>query len=136
MSLKNDRGESIAGEESATYVNYYYSSIGRTLANAFTGNGPVSVERGLPLDRPRLNLSLIDDAHALKLIGKIKSNKSSCVKHVKTMVVKDVLRSKPMLLTRLVNASISHKSFPPAQKVACVTPLPKGGHLSRVFVLY
>ena len=84
------------------------------------------------LDRPSFDLANIDVIKATKLAGKLKTNKSSCIKHVRSNVVKDFLLAKPDLLVRLVNTSIEHCEFPDSLKTASVTPLPKTGDCKKV----
>ena len=132
IGLKDDNDVRICDAQTASYINDYYVEIGARLAAAFQGNGNLNVNLlVVPVDTV-FSLKSLDMASTVKLIGTIKTSKSSGIDHIRANVIKDVLIAKPVLLRCIVNLSLLSGSLPDVFKCACVIPLPKSGDLSRV----
>ena len=113
LSLKDDNNVKIDSNKTADFVNTYYVSIGRILADAFVVNQPPSVDDDIiEINRPNFILRPIDLDMAKKLIGGLKVGKSSSIPNIRSVVIRDVLKTKPELLCKLVNSSIDNAFLP------------------------
>ena len=86
---QNDAGVFVCDKDLPDYVNTYYSEIGMKLAAVFVNvvMPEALVEMDVYLTRPRLKLGILDLGQIVKLVRKIKVNKSSCVSNIKSTLI-------------------------------------------------
>ena len=135
LCLKNNAGELIEPSVTADYVNGYFTSIGSRLAeNLDHLPGTVNIDDLFEADTSDdpFDLSPCNDFTSEYLAKDIDPKKSSSVKDIRSIVIKDVLVDKPCILTHMINCSIQSSVVPRIWKQGLVTPLPKSGDLSKV----
>ena len=72
------------------------------------------------------------DSQVKKLVRKMKTDKSSSIRHIRTQVLKDCFTSLPQVAVAIINSTISLKKVPDVWKTGTVVPLPKAGQSTDV----
>ena len=131
FNLVDSNSMALSNDVASTYVNNYFSTIGRTLAveigdltpneNAFL-NG-LQFTNFLLLDRLNLDAFTIDEV--ISEIKNINIYKSSGITNISSRILKDVWQIHPELLQHFLNKSIYNGTFPKAWKHGTVIPIPK-----------
>ena len=67
--------------------------------------------------------------NVIKMTSKINPGKSSGIKDLRSLVIKDTLKAVPMIGQHLINLTITTSTIPTAWKSGNVIPLPKSGNL-------
>ena len=98
ISLTDDNDDKIPSHLTAEFINDFYGSIGVTLAAAFTNNAPPALARAAPPIEEHMTPSRSTEEQVVKLLKKIDLTKSSGVKNIKTVALKDGLLSVPNVM--------------------------------------
>ena len=110
----------------------FFSGIGEKLASDLNVPLP-NIDN---TDRFHEGTDLLSNLFTLEeivnVIKRINIKKTSSVKDVKSMVLKDAFMAIPDKMLILFNSSIIHQIFPSAWKNATITPLPKKGDSTSV----
>ena len=146
LKLFNDQTDQpIPFEQTAQYINNFFSQIGQSLANAIAstpmnlnavhGRGQNAycddnlIREPIP-DKCSLPLMTLD--YLKKEIKQICMYKSSGLADLSSRIFKDFALLKPDVLLYVMNYSITHSVFPSAWKHALVTPIPKVPNANKV----
>ena len=123
----NDKRD-IPNEETANYINDYFVQIGPKLAQQYDLEWNFNGERAdIVLDDIETNLEEI-----IKLCREININKSSCIEHLCSEILRDAFLAVPEILMEIFNLSFELSDIPNAWKIAKVTPLQKSGGSKEV----
>ena len=115
-------------EQTATYINNFFSTIGPNLAKKFKDPW---IYEGSENEATLDNMSTTID-EVIKLCKEIDVNKSSAMENLPSKVIKDAFLAIPEIITKLMNLSLSSGSFPFSWKIANIIPIPKNGDSSDV----
>ena len=120
--------QKIMTEETADYINNFFVNIGPKLAERYDMNWDFDGTKSeVILDDIRTNLDEI-----IKLCREININKSSCIEHLSSEILRDAFLAVPEILMELFNLSFELSEIPKEWKIAKVTPLPKSGNSKNV----
>ena len=131
---KGLEGEKVDEDQTADFVNSFFSGIGPKLAVnhnepwEFFGENPA----GLGADRTECPNFTTEYGEVLKLCKDIKISKSSGFEDISTKVFKDAFRVLVPQLVYLFNLSFRECVFPDRWKQATIVPLHKGGDKTEV----
>ena len=124
-------GQPVECAQTADFDNYYYVTIGRSLAANFDlANAEV-----FDIDRAAAVFTFHDCTPVFAKKPSFNINKMGKVRGSMTfryIVLKYALLCKPELLSHIIDNSIHGSSLPDSLKTGCVVPLPKTGALSDV----
>ena len=132
ITLTDDHNDKIPAHLTAEFINDFYSSIGVTLAAAFTNNAPAAFVQAAPPPDEHMTASRSTEEQVVKLLKKIDTTKSSGVRNIKSVALKDCLLSVPNITTKMYNSSIDTRMFPKCWRLGRIIPLPKAGDPSKV----
>ena len=129
INLRNkNTGEAINKEDTSSFINEYFSTIGSNLAQLF--NTPWSYDGDF--QENTMTSLTADPAEVLKLCREIKPFKSSSIHQLSSKVLKDAFLVISTQLTHLFNLIFTTGVYPDIWKRANVIPLFKGGDLTNV----
>ena len=141
LNLVNEQnGQKIPYDQTANYINHFFTQVGPTLANAIsqTNSNPIvhpppnqnnEIPVILPTDCTLHPMSLED---LLKHVEHISIYKSSGLADISSRLLKDFAILRPNVLLYIINFSIHKSVFPQAWKHALVTPIPKVPNANKV----
>ena len=128
FELFDDDLGTIPENNTADYINKFFTNIGPKLAGKFNGDWSTDTEKSnIILDDIRTNIEEVT-----KLCKVININKSSSIPNISSEVLRDAFLAIPGILTNLFNISFEMAEIPNDWKVAKVTPLPKAGNSKSV----
>ena len=121
-------GIDIDENDTAQYINDFFVNIGPNLASKcdqpwrFDGNPcPNNID------------SIFTDVDEIIILCKdINVNKSSCIEHLSSEIIRDAFLAVPEKIVELFNLSFALAEIPSEWKIARVTPLPKAGNSCNV----
>ena len=121
-------GQFVLENDTASFINHFFVNIGPNLAKKCTSNWNF---RGSDC------INNIDDISTntneiVKLCKNVNINKSSCVDHLSSRVLRDAFLAIPQKVVELFNMSFNKAEIPNSWKIAKVTPLPKAGNSTDV----
>ena len=134
-------GQYIPYNQTANYINNYFTQVGQNLADAIVQNGsnqnnaslPVNLNRDIPVNVPNdctLHPMSLDDLS--KHVEHISIYKSSGFADISARLFRDFATIKSNVLLYIINYSIQKSVFPQAWKHALVTPIPKVPNANKV----
>ena len=126
--LDNTTNEMIDSDNTADFINDYFTNIGPNLAKKL--GKPWSFVNEKPYEI--LDELLTNEIEILELCKEINSNKSSSIEHLSSEIIRDAFIAIPSKVAKLFNLSFIKSEFPVDWKIAKVTPLPKTGHSRNV----
>ena len=115
-------------DDTAEYINTYFSEIGPTLARAHVSEWSFD---GTECDEPMADMA-IDTDEVIKIVKNLETCKSSGIDNVSTLVFRHAVLCYPEKFVRILKMSLENSLIPVKWKQAVVTPLPKGGDSSNV----
>ena len=129
-TIRNESGLIVCDSEAAEYMNDYYVNIGAQLAEKFD-NIPWEAHSQFPQEViERFNFRIITEKECFTLIKQIDITKSSAIKGIKTIFLKDAFLLLKFEITYLLNQALRFSDFPKTWGQSIVTPIPKeGDHL-------
>ena len=116
-------GNQIKEEDTASYINDFFVNIGPNLAKKCNTDWRF---RGTDC-RNRLDTITTDVNEIIRLCKSINTNKSSCIEHLSSQILRDAFLAVPLKLVDLFNFSFITSEIPNKWKIAKVTPLQKAG---------
>ena len=126
--LDNSTNEMIDSNNTADFINDYFTNIGPNLARnlnkpwSFVGEKPDEI----------LDELLTNKIDILELCKEININKSSSIEHLSSEIIRDAFVAIPSKVAELFNLSFIKSEIPVDWKIAKVTPLPKTGDSRNV----
>ena len=126
--VDDNSGLDIEEEKTAQYINDFFVNIGPNLAKKcdrpwrFDG-------RSCAHNMDNIQTDIVE---VTKLCSQIDINKSSCIEHLSSEILRDAFLAVPRKLVELFNLSFVTSEIPLDWKIAKVTPLPKAGNSSNV----
>ena len=123
-----DSGQPILENNTASFINDFFVNIGPNLAKNCNTEWKF---RGLDSVNYTDNIVTNDD-EIIKLCKAININKSSCVDHLSSQILRDAFLAVPEKMVQLFNLSFDTAEIPKTWKIAKVTPIPKAGISSDV----
>ena len=126
--VDKDTDQPIKAEDTATFINKYFTEIGPNLAK--NCNTPWSYNG-------KLTDNVIDDIFTteeeiVKLCKDINTMKSSGVENISSTIFKDAFLAIPAQVSFMINNSLQNCIFPDKWKMATIIPLQKEGDSSDV----
>ena len=121
--MDKNSGKQIEENDTATYINDFFVNIGPNLAKKcntdwkFRGKTCKNIIESINTN--------VDEI--IKLCSGININKSSCIEHLSSQILRDAFLAVPMKVVELFNLSFSTSEIPAKWKIAKVTPLRKAG---------
>lgn len=128
--INHKDGILIPEEDTANYVNNYFSSIGKELATKFTEKDIYSLSQRNTANT--LEPFITDEEEVISLVKKIDIYKSSSIENLSSRILKDAFLAIPTQLTYLFNISLTTGQFPELWKSALIIPIHKGGDTNDV----
>ena len=144
LKLVDDQSnQSIPYDQTAQYINDFFSQVGPSLANAIINthmpSNPVCEQndnhvsdRCTPPTPDKCPLNLMSLESLIKEINQICTYKPSGIADISSRILEDFALLKPDLLLYIMNFSITFGVFPSAWKHALVTPIPKVPNANRM----
>ena len=126
--VDRDTDSSIDKENTANYINNYFSEIGPNLAQQFNNNWSYDGEE---IDNILPDFS-VNEREVINICKNIETHKSSAIDLFSSRILKDAFLTLSKELTHLINLIFTTATFPTAWKNAKVIPLFKGGDNSDV----
>ena len=126
--LDNSTKEMIESENTADFINDYFTNIGPNLAKdlrkpwSFVGEKPDEI----------LDELLTNEVEIIELCKGININKSSSIENLSSEIIRDAFEAIPSMVVELFNLSFNKSEIPVEWKIAKVTPLPKAGDSRNV----
>ena len=128
VRIKDEEGKMVEGEALANYLGKYYATNGEKLAKAFVDGDPSTIVNANEVNRPpRFLLRFVPLSIIEKYIKEINICKSSGIRDISSLLVKDAFKVLSVELTHIINESIRTSTFPDAWAVGTITPIPKEG---------
>lgn len=135
ISLSNN-GIEIPTDNTADFMNEYFSTIGSKLANAITLDNSDYVKSLLDESEHQRNIIIswrpTNIEEVCNLIDSIDLQKSSMIEGINTKLFKDCLLCTAEKIVTLFNRILSEGTFPKEWKIACVIPIFKSGNRKSV----
>ena len=124
----SEKNVMIDHNNTANYINEFFTGIGPKLAQQYNQTWSY---KGIETD------IVLDDFHTeiveiLCLCKNININKSSCINHLSSEIIRDAFMAIPNKVVELFNLSFDLCEVPDEWKIAKVTPLPKSGNSKDV----
>ena len=123
INLYDNDGKIVNDEDTAGYINEFFTSIGPNLAKDFKDRWSYD---GKVCNHLMPNMS-VEEQEVVKLVNNLSTHKSSSVKNVSSRVLKDAFQALSDKVTYMFNVALSTGNFPRLWKRAKVVPLPKEG---------
>lgn len=133
ITLSNDNNELIEGNDVSDYMNNYFISIGKDLANKINLDNSayidmIGTEPVITLE----NWDTVSEAETLLLVQGIDIHKSSNIDELNSLLLKDCLLSSIDKLTHLFYSVLCTNLYPDCWKLGTVVPLFKSGKKQKV----
>ena len=121
-------GQQINEKDTASYINDFFVNIGPNLAKNCNTDWKF---RGKTCKNKIDNINT-DTDEVIRLCKAININKSSCIEHLSSHILRDAFLAVPMKLAELFNLSFNTAEIQKKWKIAKVTPLRKAGNSTDV----
>ena len=121
-------GVDINEKDTAEYINDFFVNIGPNLAKKCDQPWRFDGE----FCAQKIENIITDQDEIIKLCKEININKSSCIEHVSSEILRDSFLAIPDKLVDLFNLSFTTSEIPSDWKIAKVTPIPKAGNSTNV----
>ena len=119
----NETGSLLGEDETADYINDYFTGIGPKLAeNMFTPWKFYDERVANKIDKFETNLQEVK-----KLVHEINITKSSAIDGISSKILKTAFTHTPDRLVDIFNCSFNTQVIPDVWKISKVTPIPKAG---------
>lgn len=112
-------------DNTANDFNQYFLSVSQQIVNTITPSAISPTSFLCQGDIPKLEFSLVEIEEVVHLIRQMSSNKATGADKIPTRLLKSCPMSFGVIITELINRSISTNTFPTQWKKAIVTPIPK-----------
>ena len=124
ISLLDDNNNTIEADNTADFINNFFTNIGPNLAKdcTFDWEYPGRNSEGSLSDIYTTSDEIVE------ICKNIKINKASCIDNVSSEILRDVFLAIPDKLCLFFNNCFTAATIPPTWKYAKVTPLPKAGN--------
>ena len=127
--LDEDTDAIITSGKLSGHVNEYFTQIGAKLAEVHQHEYN-DLDEGDNMDRgydnqDNITGKMIDLKEIIPVLININVTKSSAVRHMSSMVLKDAFLAVPDKLCKIYNCSLERQIFPKAWKTSMVIPVPK-----------
>lgn len=134
VQLENElTGEVIPVDQTASYINNYFSNIGQELFSKLPPVGILTPDVEIDDDENLIGLDeLICKDDVEKLVKKINVDKSSGLEGVNSRVLKDALLLLVEELTTIFRNSLREGIFPDSWSCGLLVPIPKKGNLKSI----
>ena len=142
--LDEQDGHLIEHDDTASYINNYFCTIGSSLAEKLK-HLPGDCDRDSAVrdaesdtiedpenEESKLVFSNISVESMKYLVDDIEEGKSSGIDNTRSKVIKDTMVGNMSIWTSLMNKCISESNFPCNWKSGTIIPLPKSGNLRQV----
>ena len=126
--IDENTGLEVNDDNTAKFINDFFVNIGPNLAK--NCDQPWTFD-GEPCAHSMDNITT-DLDKIVKLCKEININKSSCIEHISSEVLRDAFLAIPEKVVDLFYLSFTSSEIPRDWKIAKVTPLPKAGNSSSV----
>ena len=118
----------VDSNKTADYMNEFFSSIGSKLAKNFGREWKYDGD---------INLNVINEcrttvSEVIKYAKQIHIHKSSAIRHVNSMVIRDLFLTVPDVIVKLFNVALDKAIFPDCWKTATIVPIFKSGDTHNV----
>ena len=124
-------GRELKQEEIPQYINNYFSTVGEQLASKLDHAHPEHIS-GITRLNVDLSEPVVRIVEVAKLIATIDTSKSSGLKDINSVVIKDALCCLVEKVTFLFNRCLGTKTFPELWKKGSLVPVPKKGNSTLV----
>ena len=126
--INQDTNVEIKQEDTAEFINQYFTNIGPSLAQNF--NEPWNYG-GVIADR-HIDSIEVNEIEILKICKEIDINKSSSIPNISCRILRDSFISQIKRIGYLIKQIFSTGIFPDIWKIANITPLQKDGNVHSV----
>ena len=123
INLYDNDGKIVNDEDTAGYINEFFTSIGPNLAKNFKDRWSYD---GKVCNHLMPNMS-VEEQEVVKLVNNLSTHKSSSVKNVSSRVLEDAFQALSDKVTHIFKVALSTGNFSRLWKRAKVVPLPKEG---------
>ena len=121
--VDKNSGKQIDVDDTAAYINDFFVNIGPSLAKNCNTDWEFRGETNINKIE-NINTS-VDEV--IRLCSGININKSSCIEHLSSQIMRDAFLAVPTKVVELFNCSFNTSEIPTKWKIAKVTPLRKAG---------
>ena len=121
--VDKDTNIPVAKENTANFINSYFTNIGPKLARQFDARWDYN---GVRTDKTLTHIMTNLD-EIVKLCKEININKSSSIENLSSEILRDAFMAIPENIVELFNLSFERAEVPDKWKIAKVTPIPKAG---------
>ena len=128
LNLKNKDGEEIKFDETATFINDYFTNIGPNLASKFNEKWKYFGEE---IDNTLDDIKIIE-GYVFDFVREINICKSSGFKEISSKCLRDALLVLIPQLSYIFELAIKTGIFPDKWKIATIVPIFKGGNKEDV----
>ena len=125
LNIENDEGVFLEGSDLANYINEFFNRVGATNACS-----PAPLYGPYPY--PSLTFNPVDIDTISKLVKEIDIKKSSAIKNLPTLILKETFISNPNLLKHIINKCITDNDIPDKWKDSTIIPLKKVNNSTQV----
>ena len=116
----------VEGEELVDFLGTYYATNGENLARAFADDDQPSCD-DIVNDNDNFSFRFVPLSVVERYIKEINVCKSSGVKGISSLLIKDAFKVLSVELTHIINESLKTSVFPDAWAIGEITPIPKEG---------
>ena len=127
--LKDDNGYDIENNETANYVNKFFTNIGKNLANKIDKTAWNYLEK---INDTSIESIKTDFEEILQICKEIETSKSSGINFLSSRILKDAFMVIIPQIVFIFNLSLDKSEFPSDWKNATIIPLFKGGNKNMV----
>ena len=124
IQVETPNGEKVEGYQAACETNRYYSKVGETLASKFQSSWNIhAIHQTVYI--PNMQFRFIGEKETIALIRTLPVHKSSQVKNVPMLFLKDALLATHFEISYILNECLYASIMPNEWKKGTITPIPK-----------